>query len=68
MNSFENVNYNVRLKKQIERKIIVETLQKLNAIMDIPNYHYLGFGSIYFSDFILFHKYLNINRMTSIDD
>lgn len=68
MNSFENVNYNVRLKKQIERKIIVETLQKLNAIVDIPNYHYLGFGSIYFSDFILFHKYLNINKMTSIDN
>jgi hypothetical protein len=65
-NSYEKVNYLLRFKKQIERKIIIDTLRKLDV--KINEYHYLGFGSIYFADFILFHKYLNINRMDSIDN
>lgn len=65
--SFEKVNYLFRLKKQIERKIIIETLQQLSKTIDVSNYHYLGLGSIYFADFILFHKYLNIKSMTSIE-
>jgi uncharacterized protein YlbG (UPF0298 family) len=66
--SYEKVNYLLRPKKQIERKLIIETLQQLDSIIEIQKYHYFGFGSIYFADFILFHKYLNINKMTSIDD
>lgn len=66
--SYEKVNYLLRLKKQIERKLIIETLQHLDANIDIRNYHYFGFGSVYFADFIMFHKYLNISKMTSIDD
>ena len=27
----------------------------------------MGFGSFYYADFILFHKYLNINKMTSLE-
>jgi hypothetical protein len=66
--SYEKVNYLLRLKKQIERKLIIETFQHLDSIIDIKNYHYFGFGSIYFADFIMFHKYLNIHKMTSIDN
>lgn len=66
--SYEQVNYLLRLKKQIERKLIIETLQSLDRVIDIKEYRYFGFGSVYFADFILFHKYLNINKMTSIDD
>ena len=69
--SYKKVNYLLRLKKQIERKIIIEILQHLNSKVDdidMSSYHYVGFGSIYFADFILFHKYLNIKNMTSIDD
>jgi len=66
--SYEKVNYLLRLKKQIERKLIIETLQHLGTIIDIKSYRYFGFGSIYFADFILFHKYLNIGKMTSIDN
>lgn len=66
--SYEKVNYLLRLKKQIERKLIIETLQHLDAYIDIRNYHYFGFGSVYFADFIMFHKYLNIHKMTSIDN
>jgi len=62
------VNYLLRLKKQIERKIIIETLQNLNPLVGIKDYRYFGFGSVYFADFILFHKYLNIKKMISIDN
>lgn len=66
--SYEKANYLLRLKKQIERKLIIETLHTISNIINISDYHYLGFGSVYFADFILFHKYLNIRTMTSIDN
>jgi hypothetical protein len=65
--SYKKVNYLLRLKKQIERKLIIETLHTISNIIKISDYHYLGFGSVYFADFILFHKYLNIINMTSIE-
>lgn len=36
--------------------------------IDISKYRYIGLGSIYYYDFILFHKYLNIRDMVSLDD
>jgi hypothetical protein len=33
----------------------------------IRDYQYTGFGSVYFVDFILFHKLLGIHRMVSIE-
>ena len=36
--------------------------------INISKYRYIGLGSIYYYDFILFHKYLNIRDMVSLDD
>jgi len=66
--SFEYVNYMFRPKKQIERKIIIEILQELKKEIPLSEYLYIGFGSIYYYDFILFHKMLNMNNLLSIDD
>ena len=66
--SFEYVDYMFRPKKQIERKIIIEILQELKKEIPLSKYLYIGFGSIYYYDFILFHKMLNINKLLSIDD
>lgn len=66
--SFENVNYMLRLKKQIERKIIIEILQELEKEISVSKYLYIGFGSIYYYDFILFHKILSMSNLLSIDD
>lgn len=66
--SFEFVNYMLRPKKQIERKVIIDILQELNNVIDITNYKYIGFGSIYYYDFILFHKFLKMDDLLSIDD
>lgn len=67
-NSFENINYFLRPNKQVERKLILDQLQVLNREFDIQTYEYIGMGSIYFFDFILLHKYFNVNRMSSVED
>ena len=62
--SFTKFNYLLRPSKQVERKLFIETLQRLLAGgFSIYDYTYLGFGSVYYADFILFHKYLNIKNM-----
>jgi hypothetical protein len=62
--SFEKFNYLLRPSKQVERKLIVEALHVLRTVgYDVPSYTYLGFGSVYYADFVLFHKYLFIDDM-----
>ena len=67
--SYRTVNYLLRLKKQIERKIIVDILKKLDkhATINIEEYVYFGLGSIYFADFSLFHRFLGIKDMISLE-
>ena len=65
--SFEKINYNVRANKSIERKMMCEALQRLSFIDYLENYRYIGFGSAYFSDFILFHRNLGISDLVSIE-
>ncbi len=68
--SFITINYMFRLKKQIERKMLIEFFQNMQHELNIniSEYQYIGLGSIYYYDFILFHKYLNIQDMVSLDD
>lgn len=66
-NSFEKINYSLRPAKSIERKMILQFFFRLTPFDFIEKYHYIGFGSIYYSDFILFHKQLNIKKMSSIE-
>lgn len=69
IHSYEKVNYILRPRKQIERKIIIEILQELkNNQVNIGKYQYIGMGSIYYYDFILFHKYADFNDFVSIDN
>lgn len=67
MASFEHINYGLRANKSIERKMICEAFLKLSYISDLKNYRYIGFGSTYFTDFILFHKHLGLTNMISIE-
>lgn len=63
------IDYRIRPAKSIERKMLCEALRKFEKIynIDIKTYQYIGMGAIYFSDFYLFHKILNIKEMISID-
>lgn len=67
MKSGNIINYSLRVAKNIERKMIKDALVRLFGFSNTNNYEYIGFGSKYFTDFLLFHKYLHIDKMTSIE-
>lgn len=66
--SYEKINYSLRPAKAIERKILGELFTRLNVFSPIEKYRYVGFGSIYFSDFILFHRMFGFKNMISIEN
>src|SRR3990170_8105958 len=66
--SYTKVAYELRPAKQIERRIIIEALQKLSQSgFRIEDYKYTGMGSIFFTDYIVFHKFLGIKNMVSVE-
>ncbi len=66
--SYEKVHYEFRPAKQVERRMLIHAFQQLMTIgFPIADYQYTGFGSIYFVDFIMFHRYLNIIDMVSVE-
>lgn len=65
--SYRKVDYRVRPAKSIERKMLAEMLRRLSEFARLDSYRYIGFGSLYFSDFTLFHRLLGFNSMISIE-
>src|SRR5579864_6705929 len=65
--SYERIHYGLRPAKNVQRKMLVETLRRLSEFGALDSYRYVGFGSTYFSDFSLFHKALGIRNMISIE-
>jgi hypothetical protein len=65
--SYTKINYRLRPAKSIERKMLCSVFYKLSDFARLDSYQYVGLGSNYFSDFILFHKSLGINKMFSIE-
>lgn len=66
-NSGKKINYSLRAAKNIERKMFRDTLLRLFPFGIFSCYQYIGFGSKYFVDFSIIHKYLHINKMISIE-
>src|SRR5687768_12973988 len=66
--SYRKVQYDLRPAKQVERRMLIDSFQRL-AIggFQLHDYQYTGMGSIYFVDFTLFHRYLGITRMLSVE-
>ena len=61
--SWENVHYEFRPAKQVERRMLIHTFQSLMELgFPISKYKYTGLGSIYFVDFAMFHRYLGISK------
>jgi hypothetical protein len=66
--SFKQFDYALRPSKQVERKMMIEILLRLSrADYLISEYTYLGLGSVYYVDFVMFHKYLFIDRMICLE-
>ncbi len=66
--SWENVHYEFRPAKQVERRMLIHAFTALmEAGFPISKYKYTGLGSIYFIDFAMFHRYLGINQFLSVE-
>jgi hypothetical protein len=65
--SYRKINYDIRPAKSIERKMLCEALRKLIIFSDLTKYRYVGFGSTFFTDFLLIHKSLGLNHLISIE-
>lgn len=65
--SFETINYMLRPNKNVERKLIAKTLSRLQGTFDLPSYRYVGFGSMWFTDFVLMHRIVGISDMVTIE-
>ena len=47
--------------------MLCDVFRKLAAFDPVETYRYVGFGSVWFSDFVLFHRALGIRDMLSIE-
>src|SRR3546814_2772121 len=65
--SFRRIDYSVRPAKHAERRMLCDVFRKLAAFDPVEQYRYVGFGSVWFSDFILFHRALGVRHMLSIE-
>jgi hypothetical protein len=65
--SSEKINYLIRPAKQIERRLIIEALSVLTKAYSISAYQYIGMGSLFYVDYRMFHKYLGIKDMISME-
>lgn len=66
MGSPNTINYEIRPCKFVERRILLASLYQI-VVNTKLKYQYIGFGGLTFTDFKLFHKELNIDKMFSID-
>ena len=65
--SFRKFNYSLRPGKNIERKMLAELFGRLAVFRPVAEYCYIGLGSIYFTDFALFHRQWGFSPMFSIE-
>ena len=66
-NSGKRIDYSLRLQKNIERKIFGDIVRSLSYFGPVDDYRYIGFGSYYYQDFMMFHKDFNIHKGVSIE-
>lgn len=67
MSSFKKIDYSLRPAKHAERKMLAEIFRKVRPFAPTEEYTYIGFGSVWFSDFILFHRALGVKKMISLE-
>ena len=67
MASFEVVNYSLRPSKSIQRQIVFDGIRMLKSRLDLADMVYVGLGSVWFADFVMAHKLLDIDDMVSME-
>ena len=67
MASFDVVNYSLRPSKNIQRQIVFDGIRILKSELELADMVYVGLGSIWFTDFVMAHKSLDIRDMVSME-
>lgn len=67
MASFNLVNYSLRPSKSIQRQVVFDGIRRLQTDLDLERMIYVGFGSIWFTDFVMAHKLAGVRDMISIE-
>ena len=65
--SYRLIDYSLRPAKFAERKMLCEVLARLKVFGSLESYQYIGFGSIWYADCVLFHRTLGIQNIISIE-
>lgn len=61
------LNYALRPSKHVERKMLAEAFSRLDHLVPLDQWRYVGLGSLWFTDFSLFHRRLGFRLMHSIE-
>lgn len=68
MTSTAKVDYSIRQNKTIERDIVFDGLRRIyDCVPSLPSPVYIGFGSVWFTDFHLAHRRLGVSEMISME-
>lgn len=67
VDSFRRIDYSLRPAKHAERRMLADVFRRLSHFQPVETYRYVGFGSVWFSDFVLFHRSLGVRDMLSIE-
>lgn len=67
MESYEKFNYALRPNKRTQRKMIFEALARYVSVFPKRRFGYVGFGSMWFSDFLYAHRRLGVKALISIE-
>lgn len=65
--SFRKINYALRPAKHAARRMLCEIFGRVHPFQPVEQYVYVGFGSVWFQDFLLFHRHLGVREMISIE-
>jgi hypothetical protein len=65
--SFDKIDYSMRPAKYAERRMLRDVFRRVAPFGPPEHYTYIGFGSVWFSDFVLFHRALGVQEMISIE-
>ena len=66
--SYLSVAYDLRPSKQVERRMLLDFFRRLASCgIEVEKFRYTGMGSIHFIDHILFHKFLGIDKLVSVE-
>jgi hypothetical protein len=67
MPSFDAINYSLRPSKSIQRQLVFDGAKQIQGAASLAGIAYVGFGSIWFTDFMMAHKILRVVMSISIE-